>query len=77
MVCGKSCSSTNLVIIAGLQLADLVVSPIGRFVIGKESRKAYNVIEEKFRRRANGEYRGAGFVVLPKEMEQGAGTATQ
>jgi len=63
--------------IAGLQLADLVVSPIGRFVLGKETHEDFRIIEAKFRRRANGDYRGAGLVILPKEMEQSAGTATQ
>jgi hypothetical protein len=52
--------------IAGLQLADLVVSPIGRFVLGKPTREDFRIIEAKFRRRL-GDYRGAGLVVLPKE----------
>jgi hypothetical protein len=52
--------------IAGLQLADLVVSPIGRFVLGKPVHEDFRVIEPKFRRR-QGDYRGAGLVVLPKD----------
>jgi hypothetical protein len=52
--------------IAGLQLADLVVSPIGRFVLGKSVHEDFRVIESKFRRR-QGDYRGAGLVVLPKD----------
>lgn len=51
--------------IAGLQLADLVVSPIGRFVLGKAVKEDFRIIEEKFRRRG-GRYEGAGLVVLPK-----------
>lgn len=51
--------------IAGLQLADLVVSPIGRFVLGKPTREDWAVIEAKFRRRG-GSYLGAGLVILPR-----------
>ncbi|MDQ3693995.1 MAG: DUF3800 domain-containing protein [Chloroflexota bacterium] len=51
--------------VAGLQLADLVVSPIGRFVLGKPTKEDWTVIEEKFRRRG-GSYHGAGLVVLPR-----------
>ncbi len=52
--------------IAGLQLADLVVSPIGRFVIGKQVKDDFRILETKLRRRG-GRYEGAGLVVLPKE----------
>ena len=52
--------------IAGLELADLVVSPIGRFVAGKPPRKDWAIVESKLRRR-KGEYLGAGLVILPKE----------
>jgi hypothetical protein len=52
--------------IPGLELADLVVSPIGRFVAGKSTREDWTIVESKLRRR-NGDYRGAGLVVLPKE----------
>jgi hypothetical protein len=51
--------------IAGLQLADLVVSPIGRFVLGKRLHEDWHIIESKFRRR-HGTYYGAGLVVLPR-----------
>jgi hypothetical protein len=51
--------------IAGLQLADLVVSPIGRHVLGKSPKEDWAVIESKFRRRG-GLYAGAGLVILPK-----------
>lgn len=54
--------------IAALQLADLVVSPIGRYVLGKHTYEDWAIIESKFRRRS-GEYRGAGLVVLPREKE--------
>ena len=52
--------------IAGLELADLVVSPIGRFVAGKPPREDWAIVEAKLRRR-NGSYHGAGLVILPKE----------
>ena len=52
--------------IAGLQLADLVVSPIGRFVLGKQMYEDWEIIESKFRRR-DGVYQGAGLVVLPRD----------
>ena len=51
---------------AGLELADLVVSPIGRFVAGKPPREDWAIVESKLRRR-QGEYLGAGLVILPKE----------
>ncbi len=54
--------------IAGLQVADLVVSPIGRYVLGKKTFEDWSIIESKFRRR-NGEYPGAGLVVLPRGKE--------
>ncbi len=52
--------------IAGLQLADLVVSPIGRHVIGKREREDFKVIRDKFRCDAWGNHKGFGLVVLPK-----------
>jgi hypothetical protein len=51
---------------AGLQLADLVVSPIGRHVMGKPDREDWQIIEQKFRRASpTGSYLGYGLVVLP------------
>ncbi|MCP9453061.1 MAG: hypothetical protein NNA23_10305 [Nitrospira sp.] len=52
--------------IAGLQLADLVVTPIGRKVLGKPVKEDYRVVEEKFRRSRTGKVEGYGLVVLPK-----------
>ncbi|HEU4740672.1 MAG TPA: DUF3800 domain-containing protein, partial [Meiothermus sp.] len=52
--------------IAGLQLADLVVSPIGRYVLGKNIHRDFEIVESKFRRH-QGSYEGAGLVVLPKQ----------
>jgi len=53
--------------IAGLQLADLVVSPIGRHVIGKPDSEDFKIIERKFRRAGRESYLGPGLVVLPKQ----------
>lgn len=53
--------------IAGLQLADLVATPIGRFVMGKPTREDFAVIESKFRCRWDGDYAGYGLVILPKK----------
>ena len=52
--------------VAGLQLADLVVSPIGRHVLGKPEQEDFRVVREKLRRNSRGEFRGFGLVVLPK-----------
>lgn len=51
--------------VAGLQLADLVVSPIGRHVLGKPDREDWEIVEGKFRRQGES-YRGSGLVVLPR-----------
>jgi hypothetical protein len=52
--------------LVGLELADLVVTPIGRYVMGKPVREDFQIVESKFRR-LRGTYRGAGLVVLPRE----------
>lgn len=53
--------------IAGLQLADLVVSPIGRHVFGKSTREDFEIVQKKFRKNKKGVYVGFGLVILPKE----------
>ena len=50
----------------GLEIADLVVSPIGRFVAGRPPREDWTMVEAKLRRR-KGDYLGAGLVILPTE----------
>lgn len=52
--------------IAGLQLADLVVSPIGRHVLGKPDKEDWIIVSEKFRRSRSGQIEGHGLVVLPQ-----------
>lgn len=52
--------------IAGLQLADLVVTPIGRQALGKSLKEDWRIVESKLRRGPKGKYEGYGLVVLPK-----------
>ena len=52
--------------IAGLQLADLVVSPIGRHLLGKPDKDDWLIVEQKLRRGPSGEIEGYGMVLLPK-----------
>lgn len=53
--------------IAGLQLADLIVSPIGRWVLGKQPKQDWEIIEGKLRKDKQGRFMGYGLVVLPKK----------
>lgn len=50
---------------AGLQLADLVISPIGRHLIGKPRHDDWRIVEQKLLRNASGQYQGYGLTVLP------------
>lgn len=51
--------------IAGLQIADLAVTPIGRHLIGKPTREDFEIIESKLRRLDDDDYMGPGLVILP------------
>ena len=51
--------------IAGLQLADLVVSPIGRHIMGKPNRDDWTIVEEKLRRSPNGCTKDHGLFIFP------------
>ena len=53
--------------IAGLQLADLVVSPVGRYVLGKPIKEDWDIVERKFRRSPGGRVENYGMVILPKQ----------
>lgn len=53
--------------IAGLELADLVVSPIGRALMGKTAKEDYKIITSKFRKDKNGEISGYGLICLPQK----------
>ena len=52
--------------IAGLQMVDLIVSPIGRKSLGKKNQIDYETIKRKYRNK-NGKYLGYGLVLLPKK----------
>ncbi|MFZ5586166.1 MAG: DUF3800 domain-containing protein [Thermodesulfobacteriota bacterium] len=53
--------------IAGLQLADLIVSPIGRRRLGKSPKQDWEIIRSKFRCGPDGQYKGFGLVELPRK----------
>lgn len=61
--------------LAGLQLADLVVTPIGRQLLGRPVREDYRIIHSKFRTGKDGDPHDHGLVVLPKAT--GPAPATQ
>ena len=50
--------------VAGLQLADLVISPIGRHLLGKPDFEDWRIVESKLRRNRADETIGAGLIVL-------------
>ena len=62
LTCGLKDKRLN---IGGLQLADLVVSPIGRAMLGKPTHEDWEIVKSKFRRGPRG-YEGYGLVILPK-----------
>lgn len=51
--------------IAGLQLADLVVSPIGRHIFGKPDKNDWQIVEEKFRHSPDGRTDNYGLFIFP------------
>jgi len=53
--------------ITGLQIADLIVSPVGRYVLGKKPRQDWEIIKSKFRSASGGRFEGYGLVILPKK----------
>lgn len=53
--------------VAGLQLADLVVTPIGRYVLGKTIKEDFEIVKSKLRRSCDGKIEGYGLVVLPRK----------
>jgi hypothetical protein len=56
---------------AGLQIADLVVTPLGRWIAGMPSKPDLDIVRSKLRRGPKGDWEGAGLVVLPKESGRG------
>lgn len=53
--------------IAGLEIADAIVTPIARQILGRKSRVDLEVIESKMRKSAEGQITGFGLVTLPKD----------
>ncbi|MCO5216896.1 MAG: DUF3800 domain-containing protein [Thermomicrobiales bacterium] len=53
--------------IVGLQMADLVVSPIARYALGKPPKEDWLIVESKLCQREARGYDGHGLVVLPKK----------
>ena len=51
--------------IPGLQLADLVVTPIGRHILGKSDRDDWRIVERKFRRAPDGHINDYGLFTFP------------
>ncbi len=62
--------------IAGLQMADLVVSPIGRYALGKPLKEDWEIVESKLRRSGSGRVEDYGLTILPRQKERPA-PATQ
>ena len=52
--------------IAGLQLADLVISPIGRHAMGLHTHDNWDIVRSKMCQDRHGRVEGYGLVVLPK-----------
>jgi hypothetical protein len=57
--------------LAALELADLVVAPLGRRVAGTSTKPNLEVVAEKLRRGAQGSWEGSGLVILPKQEGRG------
>lgn len=57
--------------LSGLELADLVVSPLGRLVAGMPDRPDTEIVLGKLRTGPGGGWEGAGLVVLPKDEGRG------
>lgn len=53
--------------IAGLEMADAIVTPIARAILNKRSRVDLEIIKSKMRKNHLGEIDGHGLVVLPKK----------
>ena len=51
--------------LTGLQIADLIASPIGRYVIGRTLKEDFRVIQRKFRMASDGNILGFGLKVFP------------
>jgi len=54
--------------IVGLQIADSMVTPVGRKYLQYKDYLDFSVIERKFRKNEEGKYLGYGLVILPKKI---------
>lgn len=52
--------------LAGLEIADAVVTPIARRILGRSSRIDLDIIKQKMRKNYLGEVTGHGLIILPK-----------
>ena len=53
--------------IAGLEIADAIVTPIARRILGRQTRIELDIIKSKMRKNEIGEVDGYGLVILPKK----------
>lgn len=60
--------------ITGLQIADLIASPIGRYALSKPIKPDFEILKQKFRTGKNGQFEGYGLVILPKKQKPGPAT---
>lgn len=51
--------------VGGLEIADLIASPIGRFLIKKKPKEDFEIIKKKFRRNKSNKILGHGLIVFP------------
>lgn len=58
--------------IDGLEIADLIASPIGRVLIGKKIKEDFKIIKKKFRRNNSGHILGHGLIVFPQQKARPA-----
>jgi hypothetical protein len=52
--------------VGGLEIADLVASPIGRNIMNKSGKEDFKIIQKKLRRNASGHVIGHGMIIFPK-----------
>lgn len=53
--------------LAGLEIADAIVTPIARTVLNRQSRVDFTIIKQKMRKNNVGDIAGYGLVILPKK----------
>ena len=53
--------------LAGLEIADAIVTPIARMLLNRKSRIDFDIIKQKMRKDNSGEVTGYGLVILPKK----------